>query len=76
MEMAREPRLDAVVILTQAQEHAPLLLPAGVVEPRAAVLDVQVLDDAEAGAHRRGVREDQDCGKRTEVRLFCKLRAT
>ena len=63
MEMSGEPRLDAVVLLAQAQEDAPLLLARGVVQPGAAVLDVHVLHDAEAGAHRRGVREDQHCMK-------------
>ena len=59
MEVAREPSLDAAVFPDKLDELAALLV-VGVVEPAAAVDDVVLLEDAEAGAVWRSVRENED----------------
>mmetsp|Transcript_27545 Transcript_27545/g.92096 ORF Transcript_27545/g.92096 Transcript_27545/m.92096 type:complete len:423 (-) Transcript_27545:502-1770(-) len=60
VEVPREPGLHLWVLLHEAQEDPRLLRRARVVEPRAAVPDVHVLEHPEARAHGRRVGDHDD----------------
>ena len=58
--MPRAPALNRLIALDNLQEPPRSLYRPPVVEVRAAVLEVNAVEDPEAGAEGRSVGEDED----------------